>query len=134
MIAPSLVAGSGPFPDAAHQWIGTPANEAERQAAAALYAALMAATSINLIGPAICLLVEGRFARSEIFTRALASLLPDCELMLCEAELDASFGALRLIWPDLIADAPLRRVDPLPHDITAYRERWTALNHKQEQA
>ncbi len=134
MITPSLVPDCGPFPDATSRWIGTPANDAERQAATALYAALMAATAINLVGPAECLLIEGRFARSELFTRTLASLLPDCDVMLCEAELDASFGALRLIWPDLVADAPLRRVDPLPRDITAYAERWAALNHKQEHA
>ena len=63
-----------------------------------------------------------------------SSLLPECEILLCEDGLDASFGALRLIWPDLIADAPLRRVEPLPHDIAAYAERWAALSHRPEHA
>ena len=123
MILPSFVPDCGPFPKAVGRWQGEPADETERRAAVALYAAMTTAVSLELIGPAQCLLIEGRFAGSELFTRSLATALEGCEVMLCEDGLDASFGALRMIWPDLHIDKPLRRVAPLPDENDTILER-----------
>ena len=124
MVLPALVAGSGPFPDARHGWIAEPADTPARTAAAALYAALMADCLLDLIGAREQILIEGRFAGSDVFARALASLRPTTAIHVARGEADVSFGALRLIWPDLRPPAALTQVVPLPHDLTAYREAW----------
>lgn len=124
MVLPSQVPGCGPFPRQIGRWINRPADGDARAAAIALYAALMTDASLDLIGSARCLLVEGRFARSELFTRALASLRPDTAVHTTEDEVDVAFGALRLIWPDLTPPGTLTRVAPLDRDIHAYRDEW----------
>jgi sugar (pentulose or hexulose) kinase len=124
MVLPTLAPGCGPFPQAVHRWVNQPSAAPGRAAAAALYAALMVDIQLGLIGAKDHLLIEGRFAGSEIFTRALASLRPDTKVYVAGGEADVSFGALRLIWSDLRAAAPLQAVEPLPHDLTAYRHAW----------
>jgi len=91
-----------------------------------LYAALVADVSLDLIGSRGCLLVEGRFAEAEVFVRALASLRPNTRVMAANAHNDVSFGALRLINPELRPQGDLRQVEPLDDDIPAYREGWRA--------
>ena len=126
MVLPSLVQGSGPFPDANHRWVKEPSAAPDRAAAVALYAALMADCQLGLIGAKERLLIEGRFARSEIFTRALASLRPETRIYVADAEADVSFGALRLIWNDLRPKSLLQTIEPLPHDLAAYGREWRA--------
>lgn len=124
MLLPSQVGGCGPFPDATGRWIGEPADPAARNAAIALYAALMAEMSLDLIGAHERLLIEGRFARSEIFVRALAALRPGTQVWTASEEADVSFGALRLAAPDLRPRGSLNEVLPLAGDIRGYRDRW----------
>lgn len=124
MVLPSQVPGCGPFPGLFGRWINRPEAEDEQRAAIALYAALMADASLDLIGAREVLLVEGRFAASEIFTRALASLRPGTRVFTAEGEADVSFGALTLVWPDLAPQVELRAVALLDRDIDAYRDEW----------
>lgn len=124
MVLPGQVPGCGPFPDRVGRWINRPADGDARAAAVALYAALMADASLDLIGSRDCLLIEGRFAASEIFTRALATLRPGCAVLRAPGDADVSLGALRLLWPDAApASAPVR-VDPLDRPLDAYRDEW----------
>ncbi len=127
MVMPSQVPGCGPFPDATARWINEPADPVQRAAAVALYAALMTDASLDLIGSKERLLIEGRFAASEIFTRALASLRPGTSTLTASTEADVSFGALRLIEPGLQPQGRLDRVAPLPLPLADYRARWRAL-------
>jgi sugar (pentulose or hexulose) kinase len=124
MVLPAQVRGTGPFPEGLGRWINRPDDADERAAAVALYAALMADASLDLIGARDTLLVEGRFARSEIFTRALASMRPDTRVLTAEGEADVSFGALRLLMPELVPAAHLTDVEPLPGDLAGYRALW----------
>jgi sugar (pentulose or hexulose) kinase len=126
MVLPSQVPGTGPFPDAVASWINEPPNPDERIAAIALYAALMTDAALNLIGSRECLLIEGRFAASEIFTRALAALRPETQVFIASAEADASFGALRLIDPALKPPGDLRLVPPLATNVISYHASWLA--------
>jgi sugar (pentulose or hexulose) kinase len=126
MILPAVVPDCGPFPDARGHWIGAPESEDEHIAAAALYAALMADASLDLIGSQGLLLIEGRFAASELFTRALAALRPDSSVLAIAGDADVSFGALRLLAPDLAPHAKLAPIVPLAADLAAYRARWRA--------
>ncbi len=124
MILPNQVPDCGPFPRAVGRWIDRPADPADQAAAAALYAALMADASLGLIGAKERLLVEGRFARSEIFVRALATLRPGTRVFAAADEADVSFGALRLLLPDLAPERALLPVEPLDRDLAAYRAEW----------
>ncbi len=96
----------------------------QHSAAVALYAALMTDAALGLIGACEQLVIEGRFAASDVFTRALAALRPGMAVWCAPGETDASFGALRLIVPELAPPGNLRRIDPLPGDLAAYRAAW----------
>ena len=126
MLLPTLAPGCGPFPTGRAKWLSEPADWYGKRAAACLYAALVADTAMDLIGTRERILVEGRFAEAEVFVRAIASLRPTCAVYTANAHNDVSFGALRLIDPDLRPQGKLVRVDPLPQDLTAYRARWLA--------
>jgi sugar (pentulose or hexulose) kinase len=124
MLLPSQIRGCGPFPDSFGRWINMPADAAEQRAAIALYAALMADASLDLIGANSRLLIEGRFANSEIFVRALATLRPDMQVFTASADADVSFGALRLLVPDAAPRGELVPVEPLDRDLNSYRDDW----------
>lgn len=128
MLLPTLAPGCGPFPFGQGQWINRPADWFARRAAACLYAAMVASTSLDLIGAKERLLVEGRFAEAEVFVRALAALRPGTRLYTANAHNDVSFGALRLVEPALRPAGALVSVTPLEGDLAGYQARWhTAL-------
>ena len=70
------------------------------------------------------MLIEGRFAGAEVFTRALAALRPHTQVLTAKAHNDVSYGALRLICPELPFDGELTRVKPLEGDLDDYRRTW----------
>jgi sugar (pentulose or hexulose) kinase len=123
MILPSFVPGCGPFPGSEGQWVHEPRNPDQRRAAVSLYLALHADTALDLIGSRSVLLIEGRFAQSEILIRALATLRPDTHVY-TSLDADVSFGALRLVHPSIKPDASLERVSPLPIDLSLYKAAW----------
>lgn len=124
MVLPGQVPGCGPFPQSFGRWINQPGDPAARRAAVSLYAALMADTALDLIGAKDRLLIEGRFAGCELFTRALATLRPETQVYTASAEADVSFGALRLAFPELAPQGALIPVAPLNRDLSAYRAEW----------
>ena len=125
-VRPTLVAGCGPYPNQSGGWLQEPIDPLQSAVAAALYAALVADVSLELIGSQGLLLIEGRFAASRVFARALATLRPDMECLTADAGLDVSFGALRLIDAKLTPEKSLRRVEPLPIDLAQLRAQWRA--------
>lgn len=126
MMRPTLAPGCGPFPSGRGGWLDEPDDWYERRAAMCLYAALVADTSLSLIGSRGRLLVEGRFAEADVFVQALAALRPDMRVYTANAHNDVSFGALRLIAADLEPRGQLVRVAPLATGIAAYADRWRA--------
>jgi sugar (pentulose or hexulose) kinase len=124
MALPNFAPGNGPFQSATGRWIHRPQNGMLRRAAACLYAALVAKTSLSLIGSKDILLVEGRFAKAGVFVRALAQLCPDLAVYTANKDIDVSFGALRLINPALRPNGVLRRVLPLDVDLSSYTQKW----------
>ncbi len=121
---PSFVQGVGPYPRTTGGWHLRPESPMEQRAAAGLYLALIADTSLGLIGSRDRLLIEGRFAEEAVFVRALASLRPEQRLFTSNAEHDVAYGALRLIDPDLPPPARLTPVKALDLDLRAYAARW----------
>jgi sugar (pentulose or hexulose) kinase len=127
MLLPTLAPGCGPFPKGEARWIAQPEDWYQRRAAACLYAALVADASLNLIGAANILLVEGRFAEAEVFVRALASLRPNMRVFTSNAHNDVSLGALRLINPSIQPSGSLKQIARLPEDLQSYAARWRDL-------
>lgn len=123
-VLPTFAPGVGPFPLQRGRWAGEPADPLARRAAIALYAALMADASLELIGSRLRILIEGRFAQAEVFVRALASLRPADRIYVSPVENDVSYGALRLLNPALRPATALVRVQPLEVPLKAYREQW----------
>lgn len=124
MALPSFTPGCGPFGACVGRWVGQPADPREARVAASLYAALVTDAALGLIGTRERLLIEGRFARSPVFCRALASLRRDLNIYTCSAESDVSYGALRLVHPELGPPGRLTEVAPLQFDLLTYRRQW----------
>jgi sugar (pentulose or hexulose) kinase len=125
MLLPGFAPGCGPFPGNAGRWIAQPEDWFARRAAVCLYAAMVTNVSLDLIGARRAILIEGRFAEAEVFVRALASLRPDDAIYVANAHNDVSFGALRLLDPQLMPAGDLVRVVPLEIDLSVYHARWT---------
>jgi sugar (pentulose or hexulose) kinase len=124
MILPGFAPGCGPFPSRTGDWLNAPDDPIACAAAVCLYAAMMTHTLLGLIGARRALLVEGRFASSEVFVRALATVRPNDAIYVADADNDVSLGALRLVDPTLKPNGTLTRVAPLELDLTTYHARW----------
>jgi hypothetical protein len=111
-----------------------PTDHAARRAAVSLYAALVADASLDLIGSRGRLLIEGRFAEAQVFVRALAALRPQTEVYVSNAHNDVSYGALRLLIPDLAPGSALVRVAPLDADLGGYKAQWLRAAERMEDA
>jgi sugar (pentulose or hexulose) kinase len=127
MILPTFVSGVGPYPRGRGQWIGEPNSGPARIAAIALYAALVADMSLDLIGARDRIVVEGRLAHHPAFVSALAALRPKDRVYISHADQGVAFGALRLAYPHLAAVSALTAVEPAQADLSPYRERWRRL-------
>jgi len=124
---PSFNKGVGPFPNHLGRWILRPADQIGRRAIAGLYLALMADTSLNLIGSREALVIEGRFGSDPIFTRALASLRPKQTVHLSDPNHSIPLGAIRLVRPNAPPQCNLRKVQPMPGELPEYAAKWSAL-------
>ena len=133
-VLPTFAAGCGPFPHAHGRWVQMPAAEAERRAAVSLYAALVADVSLDLIGTRERIVVEGRFAEAQVFVRALATLRPHTAVYVANAQNDVSYGALRLLDPDLPPAGALLRVVPLDVKLDEVRAEWRDEAERMERA
>lgn len=71
---PNAVDGSGPYPSRKGHWLNEPRSDAERYVAASLYAAMMTAACLALVGNAKTTIVEGPFGSNGIYTQALAAI------------------------------------------------------------
>jgi len=124
MVTPTMAPGTGAFPHGRGGWTRAAADAGESGAAIALYAALMCDVGLDLIGASGPMLIDGRFGRCVPFTRALASLRQGARVFIGSEESDVSFGALRVVRPDLKSNIALKEVPPLELDLSAYRSRW----------
>jgi hypothetical protein len=111
-----------------------PVEDASRRAVVSLYAALVADVSLDLIGTRGRLVIEGRFAAAEVFVRALARLRPDTTVFVANAENDVSYGALRLLDPQLGPASFLTPVAPVDMDLRSLQQDWRAEAERMELA
>ncbi len=124
MLLPSIVSGSGPFPEKTACWRSDEnATAAERHAAAALYLALMTEFSLSLIGRKGPILVEGPFASNALYLKALAGFA-ETEVTAVEGSTGTSAGAALLTGIKPLAG---RERHFTLHDIpglASYRDVW----------
>ena len=74
VLLPSVQDGSGPFPGRLAQWRGEGGmTEGERDAACWFYLAMMTAVCLELIGASGPTIIEGPFARNDLYVRMLAA-------------------------------------------------------------
>ena len=124
MALPCFAKGYGPFPNLDGHWLNEPRDWFETRSAISLYAALVTNSSLDLIGSRGTILIEGRFAKAEVFVRALASLRPNDTIYAANETNDVSFGALRLLNPELKCKDKLRKIEPLEIDVAEYAKLW----------
>lgn len=125
-VLPTFQRGVGPFPENIGYWVGQPSDQIGRRALAGLYLALVTNTSLELIGSQEPVVIEGRFADDLVFTSALAALREQ-PVFLSDARDSIAYGALRLIDPDLPAQAALVRTKPLECEFADYAARWCSM-------
>lgn len=125
-ILPTATKGIGPFADCVLQEINAPIDDNQYGALVAIYAALVCAHGLNLIGSKSTIIIEGRFAQSVVFCRALANLMPKCSVYVCKEDANIALGALKLMVKeielarDFVSVNPLE-IDLLPYQIAFYR-------------
>ena len=97
MLMPSIVSGTGPFPDASWQWLGTDSIDTPtRQCAVALYLALMTNQCLQLIGAQGPTYVEGPMAQDINFLKML-HVASQREVFASVGQTGTSVGAAMLI-------------------------------------
>lgn len=127
MLLPTLVGGSGPFPNSSSQWINKPQDKIEQGAIVAIYLALMADTLLNLLNSRGKILIEGRFSKVDAFTRTLATLRPQDDIFVVDSESDLAFGALTLVCTDLRSSTNPVLAMPLSLQFEQYKREWRAM-------
>lgn len=128
---PSLQAVIGEGMILSGRWMDRPDDPLMRQAAIALYAALMSETLLDLVGSRGRVVIEGRFAAIPAITRTLAALRPDLEILTQGSDGDAAYGAVRLISPDVPPSTAPVRAEPVESPgLAAYRTKWRNQNKK----
>ena len=131
MALPTFAPGSGPFPLAAGRWSHDLATltPPEVSVAASLYAALMTATCLDLLGAEGEVVVEGPFARNDLYCDALQMRLGR-DVHAASGGTGTSAGAARLFGG--AGRTPGSRLRP-PSALwdaarfSAYVRRWTEL-------
>ena len=124
MLLPSVVSGTGPFPNATGGWRNEPQTDEGRRAVASLYQALMTMTCLNLIGSRGPIVVEGPFAANRVF-RAALSTLSGRNVYASASHTGTSLGASFLTG--MKSNVPVERVNDTIANLVAYAETWREM-------
>lgn len=125
MILPSVVMGTGPFPDSRSRWLAEPHLAAERRASASLYEAMMTQTCLDLIASEGPIVVEGPFAANRLYLEALQTLMKR-PVYASEATTGTAIGAALLSGIRL--DVPMQRITRHVEGLEEYAGEWHAIS------
>ncbi|KQQ91084.1 FGGY family carbohydrate kinase [Aureimonas sp. Leaf324] len=130
MALPGQTRGSGPFPHGPGGWSVDPRtlSNAERTAAASLYAALSTDAVLRNIGADGPTIVEGPFSRNDLYLRALRELTGRPVVAPAEGTGTSAGAALLALGPDAAIQPSAERAildRPLPN-LDRYRAAWGA--------
>lgn len=124
MLLPSVVSGSGPFPQSASRWIAdSDATGAERHAAASLYLALMTEFCLSLVERRGPIVVEGPFAGNALYLKALAAFAAT-DVIAMEGSTGTSAGAALLTGIKPVAGRERHFTAEDIAGLTSYRTAW----------
>lgn len=127
-LLPSVVTGSGPFPDRPARWTREDIAPDERASALSLYLALMTATCLDLVAADGPTLVEGPFARNDLYVAMLAAATRRSVLLPAPGSTGTSLGAALLTLPEPPATrASPDAAPPSDPELARYAARWRAL-------
>lgn len=121
MILPSVVMGTGPFPDSHFRWMNETSSVSERLAAASLYQALMTQTCLDLIEAEGPIIVEGPFAANQLYLRALHTLMKR-PVHASEATTGTAIGAALLTG--ITIDVKMRSIVDTLDGLDDYAREW----------
>ncbi len=119
MAMPSFVEDDGAFPGSARRGAvrgPAPADDAERQALATLYAAFTAQYCLDALASAQDIIIDGGFASNHPFGQVLAALRPQQHVAMSQSPDGTALGAA-LLWRRFVRTAP---VDSITLDSVAY--------------
>ncbi|WP_279481700.1 FGGY-family carbohydrate kinase [Aureimonas sp. SK2] len=137
MALPGQTRGSGSLPEGLGGWSAEPStlSPAERTAAASLYCALATQAVLALIGADGPTVVEGPFARNDLYLRALGQLTGRRVAAPLEGTGTSAGAALLALGPqatiERAAERPISE-SPLP-DLADYRRAWLGVVHAPKQ-
>ncbi|WP_394180709.1 FGGY-family carbohydrate kinase [Yoonia maritima] len=124
MLLPSVVQGSGPYPDRMHSWTVEPETDGARMLGLSYYLALMTDTCLNLIGATGPTIIEGPFARNADYLDMLAAIRPD-GVCASAASTGTSAGSALLLLDDAPYQSPPKLTCPSNvADLQAYASAW----------
>ncbi|MGQ0567532.1 MAG: FGGY-family carbohydrate kinase [Gemmobacter sp.] len=127
LLLPSVVGGSGPYPDRAMRWLPGPPDAAAEEVAVGYYLALVTATCLKMTGGRGPVVVEGPFARNRWFLDMLA-VAAGRPVLVSASQTGTAIGAALLFAgagdATAVPDGPAHGVDPA---LAGYAAQWRAL-------
>lgn len=96
MLLPSVVPGTGPYPDSQARWINEPTDPGMRDTLVALYLAMMTARCLQLIGADGPTFIEGPLAEDTLFASML-KVVTDRPVSISTNQTGTSVGAAMLV-------------------------------------
>ena len=124
MLLPSVVTGSGPWPDRAMHWLPAPPDDGCHEVAVGYYLALMTAECLSMTGGLGPVIVEGPFARNRWFLDMLA-VAAGCPVLVSASQTGTAIGAA-LLFARAGSFLPQPDIAPHPVDtgLARYAIRW----------
>lgn len=126
MLLPSVVPGTGPFPQSAHRWTVEPATAAEREVALGYYLGLMTATCLDLIGAEGPVVLEGPMAANP-WLRAMLAAATGRAVVASPAVTGTAIGAALLFHEGGLPEADAVQALATDPRLAAYAARWREL-------
>jgi sugar (pentulose or hexulose) kinase len=126
---PAFSDQGGPYAGRRGALIGELGNADERIALASLYCALVTDDQLTRLDAKGPLIVDGNFARNEVYLAALAAFRPDQPVEASMETAGTAKGAASLaLWPEGVPAEATGRVPPKNAEAYAgYRERWRRM-------
>lgn len=124
MLLPSVIGGTGPFPDRSMEWTAPPQTHGQRLGAVSYYLALMTLSSTALIGARGPLIIEGPFAGNRDYIDMLRNAHQG-DVETSPSSTGTSIGAAMLLSPT--KPRPLTHPAPSQRDprLAQYAKLWS---------
>lgn len=129
MLLPSVVGGSGPFPDQTFRWVkGEELTPAKRQIVVSFYLAMMMASCLALIGAEGDIIVEGPLTANNLMLDMLSAATNRNVLLGSVASTGTTIGAALLVAKKAPEPARVHHTNPeLVNLLEAYGAIWRKL-------